>query len=446
MPNTIKLTQVPYNHDTTQYFRKLKPLKNRVWLDSGKPDSNDGRYDILSAQPLKILSNAPPNTIHMAVDALCDKVDFSAMHHANLPFWGGAIGFFNYEYNHAKHHLTPKTEQLSPSLCGLFDWSLIQDHTQKKAFLVFLPSCDIKFRQMITALIASERCSTHTKTAECVESHFQVSAIHAGIPKEQYLEHIAVIKQYILNGDTYQINFAQPFKGEFKGDADEAYIALRKAMPCPFSAYIELSDERILSFSPERFIKIENEQAITQPIKGTIRRGSDQQEDQNLAQKLQHSHKNKAENLMIVDLMRNDFNKLCEPFSVKVPHLFKLESFTNVHHLVSQITGTPKKDQKALDFLLSCFPGGSITGAPKKRSMEIIQELETHARNIYCGSIFYVSTHGLCDSNIAIRTVTIDNKHCICWGGGGIVADSTAEEEYQESLQKIQILLDTLCM
>ena len=457
--NVIDIQPQTYLHDANTYFLRLQVLEKCVWLDSGKPSAHHGRFDILTAAPREIYSNARADHIHNAVNTLFQHVDTSHAQKLDLPFYGGAIGYFNYEYNHTEFALnkqrnnslernnspeqTDSPEQnnspeRTDSLTGIFDWCLIQDHHTQTAYTVFLPSCcNIQKKRIINILNPTSASNTAT-------SSFTVTNLQPSITKRTYVDAINKIHNYIINGDTYQINFAQRFKGEFHGSAHAAYTKLRASMPSPFSAYIDLSNEKILSFSPERFIHIDQGHAFTQPIKGTIRRSQQAEEDAELALELQHSVKNRAENLMIVDLLRNDFNKHCDAHSVTTPKLFHLESFSNVHHLVSTVCGKLKNTQQALAFLLNCFPGGSITGAPKKRAMEIIDELEAYPRNIYCGSIYYLTAHNKLDSNITIRTVSIRDNTCICWGGGGIVADSTAEEEYQESLQKIQTLLDAL--
>ena len=226
-------------------------------------------------------------------------------------------------------------------------------------------------------------------------------------------------------------------------DSWKLYKELRKNLPAPYSCYYQLGNTKqaILSFSPERFIKLHGDKVETKPIKGTARRGNDNKSDILQAKGLINSEKNKAENLMIVDLLRNDLGKSCIPGTIKTPKLFELQSFKNVHHLVSTVTGTIRKDQTALSLLRGCFPGGSITGAPKKRAMEIIDELEPCQRSVYCGTIGYISTAGRMDTNIAIRTLVIDGDNIHCWGGGGIVADSNAEDEYQEIFDKIEPLI-----
>jgi len=240
------------------------------------------------------------------------------------------------------------------------------------------------------------------------------------------------------------VNFAQHFSACYQGEEWQAYKILRRAIPSPFSAYYNLGKQTLLSISPERFISVIDDHIEAKPIKGTIARNDDREIDNRNRQTLFNSTKDRAENLMIVDLLRNDLGKACEPGSIHVEKLFDVESFANVHHLVSTITGKLADDQTNLTLLKACFPGGSITGAPKRRAMQIIDELEGVQRSIYCGSIGYISRCGHMDTNIAIRTLLADGETLHCWGGGGIVADSNAESEYQESLTKVKKLLNRL--
>ena len=211
---------------------------------------------------------------------------------------------------------------------------------------------------------------------------------------------------------------------------------MRQLSPTPFAAYLNLPWAHVLSASPERFLQLRDGQVSTRPIKGTRRRDTDAVRDAILKQELAASAKDRAENLMIVDLLRNDLGKVCQPGSIQVPELFAIESYANVHHLVSSIRGRLAPGQDALSLLRACFPGGSITGAPKRRAMQVIGELETTPRGIYCGSIGYIGHHGDMDGNIAIRTLTWQAGHATFNAGGGIVADSDAASEYQECRTK----------
>ena len=262
--------------------------------------------------------------------------------------------------------------------------------------------------------------------------------------KPEYLQKFEQIQQYLQSGDCYQINLAQRFSANYQGDEWQAYLRLRVRNAAPFSAFIRLTDCAILSISPERFIEVNQRRVETKPIKGTKPRFANPQDDKQSAEALQNSPKDRAENVMIVDLLRNDLGKVCSPGTVKVPSLFAIESFPAVHHLVSTITGELAPQHQAIDALAAAFPGGSITGAPKVRAMQIIEELEPHRRNIYCGSIGYLSVHGHMDTNIAIRTLVCANNTIYAWAGGGIVADSNGESEYQETFDKVGKILPVL--
>jgi para-aminobenzoate synthetase component I len=273
---------------------------------------------------------------------------------------------------------------------------------------------------------------------------FTCSTFSPNETKKQYLESMARIREYLLAGDCYQVNYTQRFSAQFSGSPVGAYLRLRQTVPSPFSAYLDTGDRTLLSVSPERFIRVHDRAALTQPIKGTTRRGLTDSEDLALKEELRRSEKNRAENVMIVDLLRNDFGQVCETGSVKVPNLMDIHSFANVHHLVSTITGTLPVGIRHSDLIFSCFPGGSITGAPKRRAMEIIEELEHQRRSAYCGSIGYFSCNNNTDFNIAIRTMEQKHDQIHAWAGGGIVIDSEGEAEYEECFAKISIFMRSL--
>jgi para-aminobenzoate synthetase component I len=256
------------------------------------------------------------------------------------------------------------------------------------------------------------------------------------------------VQRYIRAGDCYQINLAQRFSAPYRGDLWAAYLRLREATPTPFAGYMawpaERGEQAILSVSPERFLSCREGRVEARPIKGTRPRGATRDEDRQLAAELEESLKDRAENVMIVDLLRNDLGRVCRVGSVRVPQLCGLESYANVHHLVSVITGELDADRRPLDLLASSFPGGSITGAPKVRAMQIIDALEPSRRSVYCGSLGYVDVRGRMDTSIAIRTAVADRERLHLWGGGGVVADSSGEAEYRETLDKIRHLMAAL--
>ncbi|HTR00177.1 MAG TPA: aminodeoxychorismate synthase component I, partial [Candidatus Acidoferrum sp.] len=262
--------------------------------------------------------------------------------------------------------------------------------------------------------------------------------------REQYLQRFRRVIDYIHAGDCYQVNLAQCFTATCEGDGFAAFRHLQTVANAPFAAYLQDGTHEVLSFSPERFIKVDNCVVTTQPIKGTRPRSDDPIIDALNKEELETSTKDRAENLMIVDLLRNDLGRVCSFGSVSVEHLFELQSFTNVHHLVSTIKGKLERPADVFRLMSACFPGGSITGTPKLRTMQIINELETMPRSVYCGVIAWIDHSGNMDSNIAIRTLVRDRDHIHCWGGGGCVADSVGEDEYQETLDKISMLIHNL--
>jgi len=262
--------------------------------------------------------------------------------------------------------------------------------------------------------------------------------------REDYIRSLALIKDYLAAGDCYQVNLAQRFSAHFHGDPLTAWLALQEAHPAPHSCYFDAGDSQIFGVSPERFLSIRNRQVMSEPIKGSRPRGNTPEEDQVFGDELLSNPKDRAENLMIVDLLRNDLGACCEAGSIKADPLFELRRFSNVQHLVSTVTGILRRDLSPLDDLLGAFPGGSITGAPKKRAMEIIAELEPAPRGAYCGSFFWMDNKGNLDSNILIRTLQTEGNKLYCHGGGGIVFDSVPEAEYEESCFKVAKLMGAL--
>lgn len=429
-PRPVIEIPLPYHRDGQYYCDRLDPLPGFVWLDSGTLGGEHARYDIFSALPSHTVSGTA------SAEQINQRLLTAPAQRSDLPFCGGWIGYFGYQARHRQFGLVSRSDYTCPDQWfGWYDCALIQDHLQKKARLVVTETCPANTRQQLEAAIAGPG-KQHPFSC----SHFQHDQ-----SKFRYLQDLQSIQNYIAAGDCYQTNYTQRFSADFSGSTAAAYCSLRRAVPSPFAAYLKLpGGQTMLSISPERFIRIDGRQAMTQPIKGTVRRSANPEEDGQLRAELSASEKNRAENLMIVDLLRNDFNQTCLPHSVRVPKLFELQSFANVHHLVSTVTGELPADADHYAFLLSCFPGGSITGAPKKRAMEVIDELEVHGRGVYCGAIGYMSAHGRSDFNIAIRTFYVEAQRIYCWAGGGIVADSDAEAEYQESLLKVGALLQAL--
>jgi para-aminobenzoate synthetase component 1 len=321
---------------------------------------------------------------------------------------------------------------------GIYLWALVVDHKNKRIELIAAPTLDSAYIEQILKRL--------TKGPEAPINHpFSLNApFKSNMNSASYSERFSRIIDYIKAGDCYQVNLAQRFSAPCQGDSWEAYQALRIKAPTPFSAYLTTPFGNLLCLSPERFIQVKNGRVETKPIKGTRPRGDSAENDETLRIELLQSTKDRAENLMIVDLLRNDLGKTCAIGSVKVPKLFDIESYANVHHMVTTITGELKNTEDAVDLLEGSFPGGSITGAPKLRAMEIIEELEPQRRSAYCGSIGYIDFSGRMDTNICIRTLVEKDQQLHCWAGGGIVADSQCADEYQETFTKVNNLIRTL--
>lgn len=370
---------------------------------------------------------------------------------AGIPFTGGFIGFAAYELGffcepsllrHARS-LPPDTLLLSTAFFG---WALIQDLEKTDSFVLFHPQCSDATKQTVKALLTdSTGPLPHNSGRSAPAQQFGLlGPFRALESRETYIDNFRRVQAYIQAGDCYQANLAQCFEAPYSGAPWSAFRTLSRAFPTPFSAFMDLDEQQIVSLSPERFLRIEGREIETKPIKGTRRRGTSPAEDLALQEELAASEKDRAENLMIVDLLRNDLGRSCATGSVQVESLFRIESYRNVHHLVSTISGRLRDGVMPFTALMHAYPGGSITGAPKIRAMEIIQELEAQPRGPYCGSIFYLSCHGRMDSSISIRTALCRNGVMKFWGGGGVVADSEAESEYQETLTKVKPLMGFL--
>jgi len=443
----------PYHPDSAVLFEALAQRPWASFLDSGYPCIEQGRYDILTADPRSVLITRGGKTeIREAGQSRWSAADpFQLLQEAltpldhrfeGIPFCGGAIGYFGYDLGRRLERLptlAEDRENLPEMAVGIYDWALVVDHYERCSWLVSDSAARTeKYRRRFLHLL--NRSSLIPPGKE----YRVLGTACSNMSHAEYLASIGRIKHYIKEGDCYQVNFAQRFSVAAEGDPWHAYKKLRQLNAAPFSAYLNMPDCRVMSTSPERFLQVCEDRVETQPIKGTFPRGENPIEDLMLAQALKNSGKDQAENLMIVDLLRNDLGKVCAIGSVEVPELFKLESYARVHHLVSTVWGRLADGQDAVSLLRASFPGGSITGAPKLRAMEIIEELEPDRRGVYCGSIGYIGFNGDMDTNIAIRTMVHSEGVTRFWAGGGIVADSDPESEYRETFHKASALLDLL--
>ncbi|CCQ12349.1 Para-aminobenzoate synthase, aminase component [Pseudoalteromonas luteoviolacea B = ATCC 29581] len=428
---------------TEACFDAFASTQYAMLLDSANSEHENGRYDIIVAWPKRHLEarngeylfdgkavSCAQTVMNEQLAALSTKNPF------DVPFCGGWVGYFSYDLGRYLETMPSKAVKdidLPELFAGLYVDALIFDKQQQKWFYV----CQPNFNRL--DLFLAQIAKTQHYATFALQSQWR-----SNLSETDYSDRFLRIHEYLKSGDCYQINLAQRFSADFEGSPWLAYKKLRIANRAPFSAYINHPDGAILSVSPERFIKVTNKQVETKPIKGTLPRGKNEAEDTRLAQKLKNSSKDQAENVMIVDLLRNDLGKVAKPGSVQVPKLFDIESFPAVHHLVSTVTSLLADDKTPLDQLFAAFPGGSITGAPKIRAMEIIEELEPHRRSIYCGSIGYVSACGKMDTSITIRTLVAQKNTLYCWAGGGIVMDSNCQMEYQETLHKVNKILPLL--
>ena len=420
--------ELEYNEDPTVYACALASLPGFSFLDSRKRHEDIGRFDIICALPWERFTLTDDDATQWV-----DRIE------QGLSKYGaGAIAIGHLDYDSAAVTLGVSGSSFQPASAGIYRWHVLQDHYLKRCWLV----SDSEMTGHELEQIRRRLLSPPTMPRD----NFRLLApFTAESSRRQYMAAIERIKDYIGRGDCYQVNFAQRFVSRFQGDCFYAFLQLRNVAPGDFSAFLRPSPAHsILSMSPERFLTISNGEVTTQPIKGTRPRHSDPQEDQRIAEELKLSIKDRAENVMITDLLRNDLGRYCEPGSVLTTELCALHHYDNVHHLVSTVTGRLKQDTSPGDILLGCSPGGSITGAPKKRAAEIIRELESEPRGSYCGSVFAIWPDGRLQSSIAIRTVEAVDDRLYCWGGGGIVYDSEPDAEYQETLDKVGPFMRTL--
>jgi len=450
----MRIEQLPYIEHSPQLFDKFAGDPWAVFLDSGQPHCDQGRYDIISSNPYVTLVTDGEVTKIQTKDAietsredplvlLKNLLDCQNATPEEVPFAGGAIGYFSYDFSRSLEELPKlaKNEEDVPEIAlGIYDWIVITDHQEKKTWLIGQGNDPHTFANWAEL---KSRILNPNPIIE-FEAFELTDEIKSNMNAEDYAKAFFKVKDYLRDGDCYQVNIAQRFSAHTLGSPWEFYKQLRVNHPAAFGAYVNNPYSTILSSSPESFLRTQSGKVETRPIKGTRPRSSNNDMDKALADELLDCGKDRAENLMIVDLMRNDLGRTCVPGTVKVDDLFKVESFPTVHHLVSTVSGELQPDKHPVDLIKTCFPPGSITGAPKIRSMEIIEELEPNTRGVAYGSVGYIGFNGDMNLNVAIRTLVHSDNQIRFWVGGGIVADSILEEEYQETLNKGAGLLKSL--
>lgn len=422
-------------------------------LDSSRAGGRMGRWSYLGADPFVVV-RARGRNVELRSRGECAIVQsdpFAVV--AELmrrlrveqrrgvpPFVGGAIGYFGYDLGRLFERL-PDRLMSDPDLPELdlafFDEILAWDHAKQRGWRVALELAGRRGSEAtLRELVAGTRAPVSTRPDR------RVVEFRSNVTRESYRATVRRILREIASGEVYQVNLSQRLEGRWTGTAWEAYERLRQASPVPFGAFLQLEpDLAILSGSPERFLRLDGRRVETRPMKGTRPRGRTPEQDAGLADELRGSPKDRAENAMIVDVLRNDLGRVCRTGSVTVEELCAVEGYATVWQMVSTIVGELRPEIDALDLMRACFPGGSISGAPKIRAMQLIEELETLRRGVYCGAIGYLSATGAMDSSVAIRTVVLDGTRLLLPVGSGIVADSDPEAEYQESLVKARAAL-----
>ena len=464
---------------TPELFELINDKPYSFFLDSGMDPRRLGRYSFLGSQPFLVISSRgseitlirgqgrevqrgnPFNTVGKLLEAY--RLDHCP---APVPFLGGAVGYFGYDLCHFIERL-PSTAvddlRLPESCLALYDTVLAFDHLEKKAYIIATGFPEMEEGQRLrrartrleetkdwlhAASATQEASVPGSRTLENSEfepqHESQEITLKSNFTPEEYMRAVNRVREYIAAGDVFQVNLSQRFEADLKISPFELYRRLRAVNPAPFSSYLNFPEVTIVSASPERFLKVQSDLVETRPIKGTRPRGRNPVEDERLAGELTHSAKDRAENLMIVDLERNDLGRVCRYGTVKVTELAILEIFPTVFHLTSTVTGRLRRGKSNIDLLKATFPGGSITGAPKVRAMEIIDEIEPTRRSIYTGSIGYLGFNEDMDIDIVIRTFLIKGGKAYFQVGGGIIYDSDPEAEYVETLDKARALVRAL--
>ena len=456
VPLVVPLLPPP---DPLESCARLAGLPGLVFLDSASQHPETGRYSFLSADPVRSFRADGGRTEERDQAAwrpvsgnVLDAIQrvLAPLRRGPVegvpPFQGGIAGFLGYEFGGVLERLPapkPGNAGVPDALFGLYDLTLAWDHRDGRAWLVSTgidaSGAASAERAAARAALVRARLAARLPAPPYMPADPQVE-LTSTFTRQRYLEAVQRVRDYILAGDVFQVNLSQRFDAAFAGDPLALYARLRRATPAPFAGYLDGGDFQIVSASPERFLLVEGDRVETRPIKGTRPRGATPSLDDALASELSASPKDRAENVMIVDLLRNDLSRVCRPGTVRATGRLALERHPTVHHLVSTVEGRLREGAGGVALLRAAFPGGSITGAPKVRAMEIIAELEPAARGPYCGAMGYLSLTGAMDTSILIRTCVVRNGRVSFSAGGGIVADSDPAAEYAETLDKARAL------
>lgn len=446
-----ELTQYP---DIASVFSCIHEKEDAVFLDSSL--RNDlGQYSIIGLHPYLKLVQGDVFTVNgdpasEVFETFLKKYlrEHPEKNTTSLPLTSGAIGYFSYDYGRKKEKVTsrhPLEVDIPDSILVFYDSFIIEDHKNARMYLIANDhgqNCQdgMDALKELVRQAADRDMSKNEKS----RSHSSPGTLSANFTKQDYMDTVQRMIDYITDGDIYITNMTQQLQIKSNMDPYEMFCQLRTSNPSPFGGYFNYGDFQVVCASPERFLQMKKNHVQTRPIKGTRKRGATPEEDAALRLELEQSGKDQSELLMIVDLERNDLNRVCIPGSVKVTELFAVETYATVFHLISNIVGELRPDLTVMDLIEAAFPGGSITGAPKLRAMEIIDELEHSRRNLYTGSMGYLSLDHDCDFNIVIRTALFQDGIYHLGVGGGITCESGLEFEYEETLQKAKALLEVL--
>ena len=456
---SVRAAELEFGLTLDEIAGRLRGVGQLAFLDSTRRDFDSGRYSYLTADPFQVLRSwgwrveLAGRRDHCLLygdawtllQGLLRRVRVESVP-GLPPFQTGVVGYFGYDLGRLLERLPDSAADdlgLPDMQVGFYDWTLAADHKTGKSWLIVAgPAADLD-RRFASRLDWLSDAVARPIIQEAA-SHPASLVFRSNFARNEYVAAAYRAREYILAGDIYQVCLSQRLTAGYDGDGWRLYRSLRHQAPVPHGAYLRFGDLELLSASPERFLQVQGRQVETRPIKGTIRRGAGDIEDRQLARRLAASEKDRAENIMIVDLLRNDIGRVCKVGSVKVPRIAGLEAHPNVWHLVSTVSGELTPDKDAIDLLRACFPGGSVTGCPKIRAMEIIEELEPVRRGIYCGAIGYLGFNGDMDTNIVIRTLIKASNRLHLQVGGAVMADSDPENEYAETLVKAGSVVQAL--
>lgn len=430
-------------------FSRYAEEEGAVFLDSSLRN-HLGRYSVVGLYPYLTLVKGE----HFTVNGKVCKEDFHTFvkeylkthkdeNPTELPIVSGAIGYFSYDYGREKEGVKSRHKDytgIPECILCFYDVFLVEDHWNRRLYVI----------------ANGERRDSREQAEELTEQILGISPdagpagekkeirVDANFEKEEYLKAVDEVVRHIVEGDIYIMNLTQQLEIHSRKPPYEVFRTLRRNNPSPFGGYFQYKDFQVVCASPERFLRMKKGRIVTRPIKGTRKRGQTWEEDEALKKELQESKKEQSELLMIVDLERNDLNRVCEPGSVQVTELFAVETYATVFHLVATVEGNLADKKDVMDLIEAAFPGGSITGAPKLRAMEVIDELEHGRRGLYTGSMGYITLDGDCDFNIVIRTAVCREGIWHLGVGGGITCESEREFEYEETFQKARAVLNAL--